>query len=96
MPYDLIYHPRVKEEDLPPIPLNVQRRISHALESRVASAPEHHGEPLKGTLKGYWKLRLGDYRIVYRISGSEVWTFGIIHRKQVYEDIRRRLRWHPT
>jgi len=30
-------------------------------------------------------LRVGDYRVVFKIVGNEVWIFGIIHRKDVYE-----------
>ncbi len=35
------------------------------------------------TLKGYWKLRVGDYRVVFKVSGQEVWILGIINRKEV-------------
>ncbi|MBI5344466.1 MAG: type II toxin-antitoxin system RelE/ParE family toxin [Deltaproteobacteria bacterium] len=42
------------------------------------------------TLKGYWKLRVGDYRVVYKISGNEVLVLGIIHRRDVYEKIGKR------
>ncbi len=83
------------EEELPPLPLNVQHRIARAVAARLASAPEH-GARLKGTLKGYWKLRVGDYRVVYKIARSEVWILGIIHRKQVYKDVLRRIAWRPV
>ena len=92
MPYALLYHPEVREEDIPPLPRNVQRRIARALEARLATAPEQYGEPLRGTLRGYWKLRVGDYRVVFKVVGIEVWIFGIRHRKQIYEDVVRRLR----
>ena len=95
MPYTLIYHPQVVEEDLPPLPLNVQHRIARAVVARLESAPEQHGVPLKGTLKGYWKLRVGDYRVVFKIAGAEIWILGIIHRKRVYEDVLRRIVWRP-
>ena len=96
MPYTLIYHPKVVEEDLPAIPLNIQRRIARAIEARLASAPEEYGEPLRGTLKGYWKLRIGDYRVVYKMVGTEVWIFGILHRRRIYTDVSRRLGWRPV
>mgnify|MGYP001770849888 CR=1 FL=1 len=83
------------EEDLPPIALNVQRRIARALEARLSTTPEQHGEPLKGTLKGYWKLGVGDYRVVYKIVRAEVRIFGILHRKQIYEDVRLQTIWRP-
>lgn len=47
--------------------------------------------PLCKTLRGYWKPRVGDYRVVFKIEGDEVWVLGIQHRKMVYEDIVRRL-----
>ena len=95
MSVTLIYHPRVVDEDLPQIPRNIQLRIARALEGRLAVAPEQHGMPLRATLKGYWKLRVGDYRVVYKIVGTEVWILGILHRKQVYQDVLARIEWRP-
>jgi len=46
---------------------------------------------LRRTLKGYWKLRVGDYRVVFKIANDEVWIYGIIHRRDVYDKIIRRL-----
>ena len=50
-----------------------------------------YGEPLRKTLKGYWKLRVGDYRVVYKVEGKEVWIFAIISRKDVYKKIIKRI-----
>ena len=55
------------------------------------TAPHQYGEPLRKTLKGYWKLRVGDYRVVYKIVENEVRILGIINRKEVYEEISKRL-----
>ena len=96
MPYTLIYHPQVVEEDLATVPLNLQRRIARAIEARLGSAPERYGEPLRGTLKGYWKLRIGAYRVVYKIVGTEVWIFGMLHRRRIYTDVLRRLGRRPA
>jgi mRNA interferase RelE/StbE len=49
-----------------------------------------YGKPLQRTLKGYWKLRVGNYRVVYRISRRDILIFGIIHRKDVYKRVKRR------
>ncbi len=54
-----------------------------------------YGVPLRGTLKGYWKLRVGDYRIVFKITGQEVWVLTILHRREVYEAVTSRLGWSP-
>jgi mRNA interferase RelE/StbE len=92
MPFGLLYHPAVGEEDVPQIPRNLRRRIADAIESRLVHSPHQYGAPLRKTLKGYWKLRVGDYRIIYKVDKDEVLILAIRHRKTVYEDILRRVR----
>ncbi len=90
MPFKLKYHADVKAVDIPLLNEKMKKRIKTAIESRLATAPHQYGMPLRKTLKGYWKLRVGDYRVVFKIVDEEVWIFGIIHRKQAYEEIGRR------
>ena len=45
----------------------------------------------RSKVKGYWKLRVGDYRVVFKIVKNEVWIFGIMNRRDVYERIDKRL-----
>lgn len=91
MSFTISYHPDVKQIDLPKINNDVKLRIKKAIEERLMSDPTKYGKPLRGSLKGYWKLRVGDYRIVYKIEGVDIFIFGIIHRKEVYRDINSRL-----
>ena len=91
MPFEIRYHPYVKDVDLPLIDAKMQRRIKTAIETRLMTAPHHYGEPLRKTLKGYWKLRVGDYRIVFKIMDQEIYILGIIHRKKAYEKIGKRV-----
>jgi len=87
MTYRLIYHHAIAEDDLPGIPANVKARIAHAIETRLVTSPEMYGTPLKKTLKGYWKLRVGDYRVVYRVVGEEVRILAIRHRRSIYKEV---------
>jgi mRNA interferase RelE/StbE len=96
VPSTLLYHPKVVAEDLPRLPANIHSRIARAIETRLVKAPEQHGAPLRKTLKGYWKLRVGDYRGVYKVAGAEVWILGIIHRNKIYDDVLKRLGWRPA
>ena len=91
MPFGLIYHPAVGEEDIPHIPRNLRRRIADAIDSRITHSPQQYGSPLRKTLTGYWKLRVGDYRVVYKVAGDDILILAIRHRKTVYEDILRRI-----
>lgn len=85
MAYRLRYHPAIIKEDLPRVDRRMQGRIQRAIEQRLTSEPTYYGEPLRHRLKGYWKLRVGDYRVIYRMEGYDVWILAIGHRKEVYE-----------
>jgi len=91
VPFELRYHPDVKAIDIPQLDAKLKTRIRRAIETRLTSEPQRYGAPLRKTLHGYWKLRVGDYRVIFKIVGPEVWIFGIIHRKKVYEAIEKRL-----
>ena len=87
MPFTLRYHPSVRADDLPLIDQKTKERIRKAIEKRLQIAPHEYGEPLRKNLKGYWKLRIGDYRVVFKVVSGEVWVIGIRHRKAVYRDM---------
>ena len=91
MAYTLVYHPEVKTKDVATLNRDVAKRIQRAIEGRLAVEPQRYGAPLRRTLKGYWKLRVGDYRVVFRIVKNEVWVFAIMHRRDVYRRIETRL-----
>ena len=91
MLFTLHYHPAVRAEDLPHIDQRIKNRIRKAIEERLQTAPHDYGEPLRKSLKGYWKLRVGDYRVVFKVVDSEVWILGIKHRKLVYTDMGTRV-----
>ena len=91
MLFTLRYHPAVRSDDLPLLDRKVKDRIRRAIDERLQTLPHEYGEPLRKTLKGYWKLRVGDYRVVFKIIKSEVWILGIRHRKEIYKDIEKRM-----
>jgi mRNA interferase RelE/StbE len=93
--YLLRYHPKVAEDDLEDIPTNLHTRIARSIRERLASEPTRYGLPLRGSLKGYWKLRVGDYRVVLKVKGQEVWILTILHRRELYEAVPARLMWSP-
>lgn len=91
MPFKLRYHPDVKSIDIPLLDEKLRTRIKNSIERCLATAPHLYCDPLRKTLRGYWKLRVGDYRVVFKIVAEEVWILGIIHREKVYEAIKKRL-----
>jgi mRNA interferase RelE/StbE len=91
MVYKLFYHPEIQKEDLPKIPRNLKEIIRRAIEGRLVKDPFAYGEPLRQSLKGHRKLRVGDYRIIYKVKGEEIIILKIGHRKEVYIKVFPRL-----
>jgi addiction module RelE/StbE family toxin len=59
-----------------------------AIEEKLMVDPLKFGRPLRRNLSGLFKLRVGDYRIIYQIYEHEVLVviIKVGHRKEVYED----------
>ena len=61
-------------------------RIQAILE-RLEKWPAVSGKkPLRGALKGCFRFRTGDWRVVVRPAGEMIWIVCIDNRKDVYED----------
>ena len=90
MKYELLYHPEVKD-DIRNIPANIRTRIRKAIENRLQNDPVLYGQPLRQSLKGHRKLRVGDWRVIYRVEASTVVILMIGNRKDVYNEVFRRI-----
>ena len=91
MSFDLRYHELVVKEDIPRLSSEWEVKIKRAIESRLTTHPEKYGKPLRQSLKGYRKLRVDDYRVIFRIEKAVVKIFIIEHRSIVYKMIRHRI-----
>ena len=66
-------------------PTGMIRRLNDALE-RLEKWPDVSGaKPLRGNLKGCFRLRSGDWRIVFRPAGDDVLVIAIDNRRDVYD-----------
>ena len=75
------------QKDLKKISKDIQYIIKRAIEEKLMVDPLKYGLPLRRSLKGYMKLRVGDFRIIYSISKNTV-TVHVVkigHRRDVYE-----------
>lgn len=90
MNYTIVYHELVVRDDIPAIAMVWREKIRRAIELRLVTQPDLYGKPLRRSLAGYRKLRVGDYRVVFRIENSRVKIFAIMHRSHVYDEIDKR------
>ena len=90
MAYRLLYHPAVLKEDLRKIPSDAKEKVKYVIEARLIDDPVLAGKPLRQSLKGHRKLRVGDWRIIYRIDRKDIIILKIGHRREVYQRAERR------
>ena len=89
--YEILYSDEVVNEDLPSILEPWKSEIRKTIEAKLMTRPEVYSRPLRRSLKGYRKMRVGDYRIVLRIEDNVVNVFVIQHRSVVYETAPKRI-----
>lgn len=88
--FEIFYAKAVITDDMPRLSGTWKKKIREAIEEKLTRAPESFGKPLRRSLKGYRKLRIGDYRVVFRIDGAAVPIFAILHRSVVYQEMENR------
>jgi len=89
--YKLVYHPVVVSKDIPKLSRDWKQKIHQTTEQRLATRPDLYGQPLRRSLKGYRKLRVGNYRVVFKIEVQIVYIIAIIHRSEVYKQAVKRV-----
>jgi mRNA interferase RelE/StbE len=84
--YSIEYVEDVVSRDIPSLSKSAKTLILKAIKERLMVDPISFGKPLRYTLKGYRRLRVGRYRIVYKIDEKKriVIINAIDHRKDVY------------
>ncbi len=86
--YSVEYLQVVPKDDIPNLPSSTRKQIKKAIEERPMIDPIGFGKPLRYSLKGHHSLRVGDYRIVYKIDAihHKIIIIAIKHRKDVYDE----------
>lgn len=85
------YHYAVEGHDIPRLSREWRVRIRRAIESKLTVHPDIFGKPLRRSLAGCRKLRVGDYRVIFTLSAFEVMVWAIGHRRDVYALLEKRV-----
>ncbi len=70
--WQIKFHRLVIEYDLFKFTDSEQENLLKQIHKKLAVNPEAYGKPLQGPLKGYWRLRINDFRVVYKILKDEI------------------------
>ena len=86
MAYKIEFDESVVKEDIPSIPMPYREQIKKAIRERLTQEPIKLGKPLKHSLYGHRRLRVGDWRVIYKITENTVRIIKIGNRKDIYKD----------
>lgn len=88
MNYKIFYDLGSKKKDYDKIPQGIREIIKEAIEKKLMTDPLRFGKPLRYAWKGYRRLRVGDYRVIYKVDEDKVIVIiiEIGHRKDIYEE----------
>lgn len=74
------------KNDVQCLPLTMRIRFDDVI-TRLESWPDVSGaKPLRREWKGHYRIRMGDWRVIFRIVRPDLIVVRIAHRSQVYED----------
>jgi mRNA interferase RelE/StbE len=59
--------------------------IKKVIEKKLTLSPLDFGKPLRYSKKGLRSLRVGDFRVIFKIDEDSILVVKIGHRKDVYE-----------
>ncbi|MFP5385742.1 MAG: type II toxin-antitoxin system RelE family toxin [Bacteriovoracia bacterium] len=84
--WEVLYTKSAKDE-ISSLDGSKKKIIKRAIEDKLMTDPLKFGVPLRRNLSGLFKLRVGDFRIIYQINNSEVVVLivAVGHRREVYK-----------
>lgn len=86
MIYRIEYLKSVVDDDIPTLTKALRKQVKTAIEEKLTTHPIEFGTPLRYSLKGARRLRVGDWRVIYRIEPPNVvLVVKIGHRREIYE-----------
>jgi mRNA interferase RelE/StbE len=83
--YDLMFHPDVAK-DLKHLDRSIRQRILDKIQWLLERIEEIHHEPLTAQWAGLYRLRVGDYRVIYGMDREHrrLVIYAIGHRREIY------------
>lgn len=85
MAYRVLWHEHALN-DLKELDRQTAGKIVSRVKGYLSQDPEKLGKPLKGVLKGLYRYRIGDYRIMYSIDrgDNQISILSVGRRKDIY------------
>ena len=87
------YYPHVRvllapeaQREFEDLPVVIQARVVEVFD-RLAHWPSVSGaKPLRHAWKGHFRIRVGDWRVIFQVVSPDIIVVRILHRSRVYEE----------
>jgi|WetSurMetagenome_2_1015567.scaffolds.fasta_scaffold65420_3 mRNA interferase RelE/StbE len=93
--FAILYHKLVWEQDFKFLNETERKKIIKYVSRRLTTYPEKYGKALIGDLKGYYRLSVENYRVIYKIRRAEITVYivqvGFRRNAEVYVQAARKL-----
>lgn len=82
--FELLFTKKARKE-ISKLDPDAHAQVMEAIEDLQREARPTNSKPLAGELKGYWRLRTGDYRVLYKIKDKQLQVVVVRagHRKDI-------------
>ena len=83
-----VEYTKAAREQLKKLPRDVSLRITKYMDKRAALLPREYGKAMTGNYSGFWRYRVGDYRVICSLH-DDVLMIEVIrvgHRSDVYKN----------
>lgn len=82
MPWRLLYTERA-QRDIHQLEPAMKRRLARAM-IRLSDDPAHGTRKLTDPALGGYRLRVGDWRVIFDIEGNDIIVLRVGHRREIY------------
>ena len=83
--YKVEYLESVVKDDISKLPKIEKKKIKKAIEERLTQDSVRFGKPLRYSLRGCRRMRVGNYRVIFKLKTKIVLIVKIGHRKKIYK-----------
>ena len=88
MKFEIIYAEQVVKKDIPNLSSKEKEVIRKSIEEKLGKNPMFFGKPLRYSLKPLRVLRVGNFRVVFSLSATQIKVIAIKHRSSIYKSFK--------
>ena len=87
----IVYGNLISIKELKKLDPEVLKDVKRHIEEKLTERPEVFGKPLQKSLKGYRRMRMGNFRVIFKIENQTVKIVFIGKKPDVYQQFLKKM-----